>query len=349
EGHSAQSEAITVTVGDGGATADLSDCLPGLVHYLDMDGSEDGNYTDLGTAASATCENCPEIAEDGLFEGATRFNGTNTGLDFSSVSNFNWAKGDGFSIGVWVRSSGTAGGNAVIVGRDAAATDAGVHWWIGLNPQGQAVFALKDAVHAGIEIGGSGPSLTDGNWHYIMAVRDGDSGMNKLYVDGTLVQEGQVTYENSFADEAPVNIGYLNRSGGFHYTGDLDELKIYSRALTQEEITQSFNGGSGTLCGQSPLGIVDNETFEGAFEVFPNPNPGQQVNIFVSELQAGEEITLTLVDMTGKVMLEKEAMVGPDGTVRTSIAINKELSTGLYNLLLFSKNRKLSSKVMIAK
>jgi hypothetical protein len=351
EGHITESEAVKIVVGDGGATAtaDLLDCLPGLAHYFEIDETEGNSYTDVATSATATCDNCPAPVANGLFEGAQHFNGTRTGLDFATVESFNWAADGSFSMGIWKRTSEAIAGNMVILGRDAADSDAGVHWWIGLNTQGQAMFSLKDAAHAGIEIGGSGPQLNDGDWHYIVAQRDAAANMNRLFVDGALLQEAQAQYANDFADGASVNIGYINRSGGFHYAGDLDEVKVYDRALTGAEIEERYNGGNGTHCGQNPLGITENKTFAGTFEVFPNPTIGQQVNIFITNLLPREEANLMLVDMTGKTVLEHKATAGSDGTILTTINPEKGISIGLYNLLLYTAERKLSRKVIIAR
>ncbi|WP_181163745.1 PQQ-dependent sugar dehydrogenase [Pontibacter mangrovi] len=353
DGHSAESEAVKVVVGDGGTgsgpAADLSDCLPGLAHYFDMDEPEDGGFMDIATSAKAACTTCPQTLAEGLFGGAQQFNGTDTGMDYANVSTFNWASDASFSIGLWMKTDADISGNMVLIGRDATSTDSGVHWWIGVNPEGHARFALKDATHAGVEIGGTGPELNDGNWHYIMAVRDSETNMNRLFVDGVMIEEAQVHYDNDFADEAAVNIGYLNRSGGFHYTGALDEVKVYSRAVSSDEVKDSYNGGSGTLCGQAPLGITDNQTFAGKFDVYPNPNVGLQLNIVVVGLEPVEETTLTLVDITGRTVLQQKVTAQPDGTIYLSLEPNEQLATGLYNLLLYSPERKLSQKVLIAR
>ncbi|OKL38396.1 PQQ-dependent sugar dehydrogenase [Pontibacter flavimaris] len=353
EGHSAESEAVKLVIGDGGTTGeptvDLSDCLPGLVHYYSFDAAEEGNLTDAATARSAACQTCPEPVEEGLFGEALRFNGTDTRVDVADVENFNWTATDNFSIGFWLKTTASDEGNMVIVGRDAAATDAGVHWWVGLSEKGQAMFSLKDANHAGEELFHSGPFLNDGDWHYITAVRDGSNNMNRLYVDGALIREEQEQYNYDFADSAPVNIGYLNRSPYFNYKGDLDELKVYNRALTLEEIKGMYNGGSGTLCGQSPLGLTDNKTFAGTFDVFPNPATQQLLNIAVSGLKPGEVTTLSLIDITGKTVLSQTVTAGTDGAVRTAISTDARLSNGLYNLLLLSEERKLSRKVILSR
>ncbi|WP_299759215.1 PQQ-dependent sugar dehydrogenase [uncultured Pontibacter sp.] len=353
EGHTAESEAVNVVIGDGGGaggpTADLSDCIPGMVHYFDLDAAEEGNFVDAATGRNAVCQTCPETVEAGLFGGAQRFNGTSSRVDFAEGENFNWTATDNFSIGLWLKTTASNAGNMVLVGRDAAATDAGVHWWIGLNNSGQAMFSLKDAEHAGAEIFDNGPSLNDGEWHYIMAVRDGSNNMNRLYVDGALIQEKQAQYSNDFVDNASVNIGYLDRAPYFHYLGDLDEVKVYSRAVTGEEIQERFNGGSGTLCGQSPLGLTDNKSFAGTFDVFPNPATGQLINVAVSGLTPGEETTISLIDITGKTVLTRTVTAGTDGALRTAISAEGRLSNGLYNILLLSSERKLSRKVILAK
>ncbi|MFD2515318.1 PQQ-dependent sugar dehydrogenase [Pontibacter locisalis] len=348
DGHALDSEPINIVVGSGSTSnANLSDCLSGLVHYYEMDETSGNSFADIASAANASCQNCPEPTTGGLFGGAQRFNGTNDAVDIQNVTNFNWTKSGNFSIGLWMKTQTTASGNMVIVGRDAAATDAGLHWWIGLNGQKQAMFSLKDETHAGIEVGGTGPALNDGRWHYIVAVRDGANNMNKLFVDGVLIQEAQVQYSRDFTDNAAVNIGYLNRSGGFHYAGDIDELKVYNRAVTGNEIVERFNGGTSVLCGQSTLGIVDNNSFKGTFKAFPNPNSGQQVNIEVSGLVPGEDAKLMLVDMTGKTVVVHPASAGANGVIQSSIILDGRLSSGLYNLLLFSYERKLSRKIVI--
>ncbi|WP_439883358.1 PQQ-dependent sugar dehydrogenase [Pontibacter sp. MBLB2868] len=348
EGHSSESETVTIVVGNGGqSTANLSDCLPGLVNYYELDEKGGNSYKDVASASDATCTNCPQPVDAGLFEGAQRFNGLNNALEITDISNFNWSGNSSFSIGLWLKTDTKAAGNMVIIGRDAAATDAGVHWWIGLNEQRQAVFSLKDENHAGAEIGGTGPVLNDGVWHNIVAVRNGSTNMNRLYVDGELIQEVQVQYTGNFVDNASINIGYLNRSGGFYYAGELDEVKVYNRAISGDKIRTRYNSGNGTYCGQSALGLTDNKSFDGTFNVFPNPNPGQQINIEVSGLTPGEDTELRLIDVTGKTVAVQSAKAGPNGSIVRSLSFRGKLPSGLYNLLLFSSERKISRKVIV--
>ncbi|WP_179223035.1 PQQ-dependent sugar dehydrogenase [Pontibacter ummariensis] len=346
EGHHATSEPVRITVGDGGLV-EMPSCLPGLEHYFSLDEAEGEIFDDYATAVNASCENCPE-AVNGKFLGGQRFRNTETGINITNATSFNWGADDSFSMGFWFKTDATSAENVVIVGRDASAQGLGLHWWIGVTPQGKAVFMLKDITHSGLQLGGDeGPVLNDGKWHHVLAVRDGESNMNRFFVDGVLLAEGEYDYVNGFEGQAAVNLGYLDRANGYHFAGDLDEFKVYRRAVTQAEVAELFNGGSGTYCGLTPLGITDNKAFDGTFEVFPNPTTGKQLHLFVSRLSPSESIKLTLTDITGRKILERQTRARPDGSVKLTVHPARELSPGLYNLLLFSTERKLNRKVVI--
>jgi len=90
----------------------------------------------------------------------------------------------------------------------------------------------------------SNTNVNDGEWHHIAATY-GSGGM-KLYVDGNL--EGVNT---EFSGELPKNdddvwIGRnynpLNTSG--YFKGNIDEVSMWNRALSQEEISSIYNSNS---------------------------------------------------------------------------------------------------------
>lgn len=347
-GHSILSDPVFIKVGDGGVTQ-LPDCLPGVVHYLGLDETEGETYSDHASTFNATCIKCPEPIEDGVFLGAKRFNSIGTGLDLQNTSNFNWSKSSDFSMGMWIRTTANPTGEIVILGRNAAAEDNGLHWWVGLNSRSQAIFSLKDMAHSGVEIGGSkGKRLNDGNWHHIVAVRDAAAKLNKLFVDGKLVESQYVEYQHNFFDDTPVNIGYLDRFENSYYEGDLDEVKIYNRAVAPEEIFVKYNNGNGAYCGLKPLHINDGLTITSTFKASPNPTNGERINIFASLFTPGEQVSLLLVDITGKTILEQTFTISNEGIIQETITPATRLARGLYNLLLFSKDAKLNLKVMVA-
>ena len=88
-------------------------------------------------------------------------------------------------------------------------------------------------------------------------VREGSAGLstgyNSLYVDGDLVGKAAVTYSDGFDSTVPINIGYYDAGNPvtdtqFHLTGTVDEVALYTVALTATEIWAHYlnaNVGSG--------------------------------------------------------------------------------------------------------
>jgi hypothetical protein len=100
-------------------------------------------------------------------------------------------------------------------------------------------------------------AITDFNWHHCaVSARNGDADPS-FYVDGVLrTVTGRVGASaiNLYASTAPLYIGAQvdPASGWFYYSGALvDELSIYSRALTAAEIQAIYSAGSAGKCRSS--------------------------------------------------------------------------------------------------
>jgi hypothetical protein len=78
------------------------------------------------------------------------------------------------------------------------------------------------------------PSI--GVWHQATGTYDGS--VMKLYIDGVLVGHLDVSGQIAVTTD-PLRIGSkdIAGTGGNHFVGTLDEVRIYDRALTQEEVT----------------------------------------------------------------------------------------------------------------
>ena len=142
-------------------------------------------------------------------------------------------------------SGACSGSNEVIVGRDDSSSS--LHWWVGIGcgswANGGAAFVLKDKSGVGMNVVGT-TDLTDGSWYHIVAVRDADANENHIYVDGTEEDSSPVTYGAGFGSStAALNIGWLNLSPGYHFDGIIDEVALYDRALSSDEVRQHRNEG----------------------------------------------------------------------------------------------------------
>jgi hypothetical protein len=82
--------------------------------------------------------------------------------------------------------------------------------------------------------------MDDGNWHHVVGTYNGTTA--ELFVDndsiGTKSWPLNIQTNSLIVGDRPTYSG--------HYSGLLDDLRFYSRVLTSDEITQLYNGGSGT-------------------------------------------------------------------------------------------------------
>ena len=80
-------------------------------------------------------------------------------------------------------------------------------------------------------------SLIDGRWHHVAFLRDGTNGKVRLYLDGQVeIEQTSVSFSDIDTLNADINIGWFNNGYGFHFTGSVDELAIYEKLLSEQEI-----------------------------------------------------------------------------------------------------------------
>jgi chitodextrinase len=98
--------------------------------------------------------------------------------------------------------------------------------------------------------------LNTGQWYHIAAVRTGSSGnwSVALYVNGALDKVISLTLDPSTSNLSPVRIG-SNISGGSNYfDGSLDDVRIYNRALSTQEVLDIYND-TGSVTDTTPPAI----------------------------------------------------------------------------------------------
>lgn len=172
--------------------------------------------------------------------------------------------------------AGKIGNCAVCSGntRISSATTAGsgdftVSYWLYLNSAQSCIPIGKDNVVTrcwSTEIGASNnnfygwqsngdikglnyPSaISASTWHHIVIVYNysGDARM-RAYLDGSEIGTAQTLTMGAKTTSLPVDIGFLNNNGTpqSYLNGKVDEVGIWSRALSAAEVSSLYNGGSG--------------------------------------------------------------------------------------------------------
>lgn len=228
-------------------------CPASVLAYLRLDEPSGPSYADVYGAHPGACSGECAAAAAGRVNGGQAFNGSTTGIDIAPASGgatFNGSANDSFTIEFWMKANAASScneSNEVIVGRTEPTLNL-LQWWVGISCSngGRAAFVLKDKSGTTGSMDGT-TIINDGAWHHIVAVRDGASNQTRLYVDSRQEATTNVTYLAGFDSlTAPLNIGWFNRYIRYAYDGTLDELAIYNRALTPQEIFQHYlKGGIG--------------------------------------------------------------------------------------------------------
>ncbi|MEW6053658.1 MAG: LamG-like jellyroll fold domain-containing protein [Nitrospirota bacterium] len=236
-----------------GTASAVAVCPSEMLHYWKLDEGS-APYDDFYGTNNATCTVCPSPVA-GRVNGAQQFTAT-TNVSAVDDGTFDWDNSQSFSVEVWMKTA-SCSGTDVLVGRDDSATP--VHWWVGCT-NGIAEAYLIDSNNNGYGVGGT-TLLTDNSWHHLVFVRNAAANTISLYVDGQLEDSVSTAYTGTFNSTAALNFGWLNLSTGYHFSGALDEIALYNRALPLAEISQHYKDGSiglrwGYCACSSPVRIM---------------------------------------------------------------------------------------------
>lgn len=202
----------------------------------------DGNPSDAGPNHLAV-ENTGGVTFDGADRksgNAAVFGGSGA-LIIPDHPALNFGTSD-FSVAVWIK---TTDNSKMMVWQESGANgsrDNQTWLRIGDNLTDRlARFAVEDSGGGSIQNAGLNEipgGLADGGWHHVVCVRKGLS--SSIYVDGMLAVQGNAPVVKEVSNEQNFKIGAQEGGIGEYKTffkGMLDELIIYNKALTDEEIT----------------------------------------------------------------------------------------------------------------
>jgi hypothetical protein len=227
--------------------SEVTVCPSNLLVLLKLDESNGPLYTDYYAAHNATASIAPS-ATPGKIHGAQAFNAT-TKLNIpDNGEEFEWIGNSSFSVEFWLKTVTNAA--MVCVGRNRTDyNETASQWFVSTNASGKSVFEMRDNNGTVSTITGS-KTVSDGQWHHIVAVRNGASAVNQLYVDGTLDASQSLYTEYTFKADDPtdINVGWFHRKNAgdpeYHFIGSLDEIAIYNRAVTASEASSYYNNGA---------------------------------------------------------------------------------------------------------
>jgi arabinan endo-1,5-alpha-L-arabinosidase len=150
-----------------------------------------------------------------------------------------------YSIACWIKLSSTTGQRSICTTNNSTAylrfrqtrPDSGAFDNIGVYIRGDGSSSSNQLVNT--------TNLTSGTWYHVALVID--SSNVYIYVNGSGQSESK-NFTGDFTNIAQdFYIGATNNNGSVteQFTGDIDELGIWDRALSSSEISELYNSGDG--------------------------------------------------------------------------------------------------------
>jgi hypothetical protein len=215
-----------------------SDVVTGLEGYwpLDSDAQDFSGNERHGTPVAGA-----QFVNNGRHGGALELDGTD---DYVSIDGYKGIFGPPWTLTAWIQTSASGDPEILSWGSEGG----------GLKVE----FRLHDG-RVRIEHGNgnnrSETTVNDGQWHHVAAVLPQDGVMEDIqfFVDGEAggtFQVGNGTNPFITAVGIDVNIGRSGPRADRYFTGLIDEVRMYSRSLTQDEIRQVMEISA---AGSNPL------------------------------------------------------------------------------------------------
>jgi hypothetical protein len=149
-------------------------------------------------------------------------------------------------------------------------------------------------------IGTGNLNLADSRWHHVAHVFGASVGGQRLYVDGALVAQGSKT-ASDFTWQTRLVLGYALPTSRNYFVGQMDEVRIWNRARTQDEILATMvdrlsGDESGLIAYYRLDGQGDNSTdvLDSSAVAGGQKHPGTRVN-GPAYLSLGAPLTRPLV------------------------------------------------------
>jgi hypothetical protein len=192
----------------------------------------------------------------GKIGGAIEFNGTGAYVQLPIGDLINTLSSSTFAV--WVNWAGSSTGSWQRIFDFGSGTS--IYAFLAANRSGTQSprFAMRSAT-VGEQIV-TAPAALGTGWHHLAVAIDSAAMKLTLFVDGAAVASGATTILPK--DMGVTTQNWVARSqyaADAYYKGDVDELRIYDRVLTADEVANAMSGGPGYGVANTPV-VADKTT-----------------------------------------------------------------------------------------
>lgn len=230
----------------------------GLMVYLDFDNNLDAQAgtTNSGTLYTGGAQNGPRYLP-GIIGSAVNFANHSTGGqpdDWAiSLGSLEWIYAGDFTVSLWERA--TTSGDGALMGNKNWTSGANVGWVISSFDPKNVNYNAVGGTRRDVDLN---PPFSDGAWHLVTVSFNRAANEVMSYIDGVAVNTSDISPSGG----ASLNAGFatlVGSSGNGTYSGagDIDDLGVWNRVLTPEEVAGIYGAG---LSGKPLTAAVPGES-----------------------------------------------------------------------------------------
>ncbi len=215
-----------------------ADLRNGLVGWWKFD-EVSGNAIDSSGQSNTGTPNGTTIASNCKKRGCRQFNGTS---DYINLGTILPSTQSTMSISAWIKWDGGGSGLMRVIGRK---NNAQINWAYGLvvNTAGSITFErARNTLAVGDNSITSSETLVANQWFHIVCVQQSDTALS-IFVNGT--RTDKVVTTGTWTPDAgeSLYIGRFSSSITQYFSGFMDDVRIYNRALTAQEVYDLYIPG----------------------------------------------------------------------------------------------------------
>lgn len=247
-----------------------------------------------------------------------------------------------FTISLWFKSAGgSVDWYLLHKGSHTKNTATGATGkWFGIQyKSNNLTFGVDDDVtKTTVDVAAS--AYFNNQWTHLVCIRDYENKKLRMYLNGVLKLEKTDATTTGIGEATPLIIGNCNVNFNTPFNGSLDDLRMYSEAITTEEVAELYNS-------YTTLGVE--KVLKGNSSLVVSPNPfSEQLNINYFATTGGQG-TITLIDLTGRTVLSTARELLPQENNRIVIDNLSTLSPGIYTCIVKENNSVSVQKVIKTK
>ncbi|MCB8995113.1 MAG: T9SS type A sorting domain-containing protein [Bacteroidales bacterium] len=299
------------------------DFSPGIVAFYNLDTLIYSAPDQIVADATANSNNGKLIGGVSLTEGvlgnSLGFDGLDDYVQFNASSSLD-INTNAVSVSLWVKLNYLP---AELSGPFGPIYDSETDQYVLYEDKSNAELRFKVTTSSGAERPGiPNADLKTGEWIYVTGVYDGSTA--KIYLNGVQKDSHPLSGTVKPGQEAT-----LGKSGSTFFSGNMDQVEVYNRALSQEEILAKYEARIPPLAS-FPLGIEDIQNSDD-FSIYPNPSQGE----FTIELKNGTSsyLRLEIINSTGKIVISRNINAAGKHLIRLDT-----FEAGLYIARIFTSS-----------